>query len=213
MQHHGRPGLADWWYHRPMSSQTFALSTMCALASLVLLNAACGDSKSKSGSGSKAEGKAKPEAARPEAKGAFGKYMAKSKASEAQLNLRKLLNGARAYYLNTPSPGIEPIPNQLPGPKAGPTPPLGECCNSGGKCAPSAEQWTDPVWIALMFSVDNPHYYSYEFTTDDKRQSFTARAIGDLDCDGQYSTFSMTATAGGGDLKTSGTVTEVDPME
>ncbi len=70
------------------------------------------------------------------------------------------------------------------------TPPLGTCCKGDkGKCAPQAKWWTHPVWAALRFSVDDPHYFSYSYTV--KGKSFTVRAHADLDCDGEYSTFEM----------------------
>ncbi len=49
--------------------------------------------------------------------------------------------------------------------------------------------WTHPTWTALNFSVDDAHAYSYQFEVNPDGQSFTARALGDLDCDGVYSTF------------------------
>lgn len=35
-----------------------------------------------------------------------------------------------------------------------------------------------------MFSLDDPHYYSYGYTVSSDGQRFTARANGDVDCDG-----------------------------
>ncbi len=52
------------------------------------------------------------------------------------------------------------------------------------------ETWTHPSWVALGFSVSDPHYYSYEFISDGS--SFTVRAYGDLDGDGVLSTFERT---------------------
>jgi hypothetical protein len=47
----------------------------------------------------------------------------------------------------------------------------------------------------LQFSVDDPHYYSYAYKVDGKK--FTVSAYGDLDCDGEYSTFEMSGDAEG----------------
>ena len=54
---------------------------------------------------------------------------------------------------------------------------------------PSQAQWQDPTWVGLGFSLDDPHYYQYEFISN--ANEFTARAIGNLDCDADFSTFGM----------------------
>jgi hypothetical protein len=49
--------------------------------------------------------------------------------------------------------------------------------------------WTSPTWVALKFSVDDATHFMYSF--DGSATKFTARANGDIDCDGSYSTFEM----------------------
>ena len=46
--------------------------------------------------------------------------------------------------------------------------------------------------------MDDPHYYRYEFISSGVSTSaeFTARAQGDLDCDGIESTYEMYGTVG-----------------
>ena len=41
--------------------------------------------------------------------------------------------------------------------------------------------------------MDEPHYYMYTYEASglDNNAVFTARAVGDLDCDGVYSTFEL----------------------
>ncbi len=67
---------------------------------------------------------------------------------------------------------------------------------------PDPTLWQDPTWVALQFSVDDPHYYSYAYEVNgnaapgsqaptDGSNNYTAYAYGDLDCDGNYSTFAM----------------------
>lgn len=127
---------------------------------------------------------------------AFMKYIQKAKSTEARTLIKKIYDGARAYYMdhhrreNFQSADAEV---QFPSnPSSGTTAPLlGACCATGDKCMPDASLWTDQTWIVLQFSVDDPHYYSYQYTTPDVTQSYYARAFGDLDCDGVYSTFSM----------------------
>jgi hypothetical protein len=127
------------------------------------------------------------------------KYQAKKRTAEAGQFVKKLYDGARRYYMDTPNPGFTPISPQFPVSSMGPTPPLGTCCKQGGRCLPDKALWTDDVWIALQFSVDDPHYYSYEYMANDPHTSFTVRAYGDLDCDGVYSTFEMVGSVDFGD--------------
>ncbi len=111
---------------------------------------------------------------------AFMKNARKAKTSEATLHVKKLYDGARAYYEEN---------HKFP-PSVGPTPPLGSCCkNPDKKCAPDPKLWAEASWQALMFSMDDPSQYSYTFEAGG--DTFTVRANGDLDCDGIYSTFEM----------------------
>ncbi len=87
------------------------------------------------------------------------------------------------------------------------TPPLGACCASPEKrCAPDPAVWTHPVWQALKFSMDEPHYYSYTYAASgtDVEAQYTVGAIGDLDCDGVYSTFEMVGRIGSDGTVSSG---------
>jgi type IV pilus assembly protein PilA len=125
---------------------------------------------------------------------AFMKYIKKSKTSEARQFVKKIYDGARAYYMDRGvGKGIAggTIGKQFPEYAAAEVPTLGTCCASGDKCSPSADLWTDATWVALQFSVDDPHYYMYSYTGGDHTTEFTSRANGDLDCDGTYSTFEM----------------------
>lgn len=143
----------------------------------------------------------------------------KAKTTEAMLNVKKIYDGARAYYMDAPVArgSITPGKPQFPAPSMGPTPPLGACCKGAEKkCAPAAAQWNKPVWTALKFSVDAPHYYSYSYQVSADGKTFTARANGDLDCDGEYSTFEMTGKLdpryGDGPMGTGGVV-KTKPLE
>ena len=51
--------------------------------------------------------------------------------------------------------------------------------------------WDTVTWQALDFSIADPHYYSFEYvsTGTGATSNFTARALGDLDGDGNRSTF------------------------
>jgi hypothetical protein len=115
------------------------------------------------------------------------------KLAEAREQLKKMWDGARAYYMDRQSPGdsLAPPPAQFPSVSVGPTPPLGDCCAQGGQCQPMAQPWEDNAWTALQFAVDEPHYFSYTYASADPLTEFTVRANGDLDCDGVYSTFEI----------------------
>ena len=56
-----------------------------------------------------------------------------------------------------------------------------------------AGAWENPTWKALSFSFHRPHYFSFAFDSEssDQGSEFVARAHGDLDGDGLYSTFKL----------------------
>jgi hypothetical protein len=113
--------------------------------------------------------------------------------AEARQFVKKMYDGARAYYMDPGmAGGLTPLAAQFLTATSAMTPPAGSCCKGNdGKCQPSAALWSDPVWVALQFSVDDPHYYSYQYETSDPLKSFVVRATGDIDCDGKYSTFEL----------------------
>ena len=131
---------------------------------------------------------------------AFIKYIRKSKTTEAAMNISKLYESTVAYYLAEHAD----INGNILG-KAFPTaqavtPALATCCASAGKkCAPVQAQWSTPTWMALNFSVDDPHYYSY-LTTNTVgtgaaiNDRYDVKAQGDLDCNAAYSLFQRSAT-------------------
>jgi type IV pilus assembly protein PilA len=129
---------------------------------------------------------------------AFMKYIKKSKTTEASQFVKKIYDGARVYYMdnNTKRGSINPQPSQFPDTIDAWTAETG-CCANGGtneKCAPQSALWNTAQWKALKFSVDDPHYYAYNYVspqTTGNGANYTALARGDLDCDGQFSTFSM----------------------
>ncbi len=68
------------------------------------------------------------------------------------------------------------------------------------KCLPDPTRWDiggpgGLAWKALKFSMDDPHYYAYQYdvinVSGGQGSEFTAIAIGDLDCDTIKSRFSM----------------------
>jgi len=121
---------------------------------------------------------------------AFTKYIRKAKTAEAIEHLEKIGTGARAYYLDERAgAGIAPIAQQFPDNE--PLTPGVDCCATADKCTPDITAWETTVWQSLSFAVTDPHYYRYEFVSSGVgvTAEFTARAIGDLDCDGNFGTF------------------------
>lgn len=146
------------------------------------------------------------------------KYVKKAKTTEAREMLQKIAAGARVYYLDpqTRAGDITPLPSQFPFSEAM-TPAVGCCLAGGQRCAPEQTQWNTPTWIALQFSLDDPHYYQYEFTSAGTSvdSTFTAWAYGDLDCDTNLSTFNLHGqiSAGSGEVQKSGTIARTDELE
>jgi type IV pilus assembly protein PilA len=125
---------------------------------------------------------------------AFIKYIRRAKTAEATMNLRKLFDSSVSYFESESAARSGSIVSKQFPDSTGATPTVGSCCGSpGDKCpSPTGEQWTlIPTWAALNFSVEDPFYYSYQYSSagTDVYSSFTAHAWGDLNCDGTYSQF------------------------
>ena len=128
---------------------------------------------------------------------ALMKYIRKSKTTEAVTNVRRMYESGRAYLLEESSSRgvIVPLERQFPESQAL-TPAASCCASTGDKCVPVAADWQTPTWQALRFAMEDPHYYRYQFESTGSASPgvgsrFTARALGDLDCDGTFSTFEM----------------------
>jgi hypothetical protein len=103
------------------------------------------------------------------------------------MNLRRLADSAVVYYESERvTPNGTMLPPQFPA-SVGRTPAEVPC----DQTLPNPDDWERPTWQALNFALSDPHRYSYQFdsagTGDDAY--FTAYAFGDLDCDGDLSTF------------------------
>lgn len=137
---------------------------------------------------------------------AFIKYTRKSKTVEATEALDKIGGGARAYYVTDHwdrngnlmpkrfPPSVPMTPTKIPG------------CNK--KLTP-AITWSSRGWDPLYFALTEPHYYSYSFQSSGTGAAsvYTARAHGDLDCDGTLSTFEIR-----GSVDSDGSVSKIGPI-
>jgi type IV pilus assembly protein PilA len=129
---------------------------------------------------------------------AFMKNARKAKTAEAVTNVKKIYDGARSYYeeeLVGRGATATALAKQFPDNIGSPTPAVGSCCGQpGDKCVPDPTIWSTPEWNALKFSMDDPHYYSYDYTSTGSGvgANFVANATGDLNCDtAVFSTFEM----------------------
>lgn len=137
---------------------------------------------------------------------AFMKYIRRSKTTEATMNLRKLFDSSATYYaeehafrgIAADSAGA--IAKQFPDSTAESAPQTSACsAGSPFKHNPAAntgEQafFYGQTWQALNFDLTDPFLYQYMYVSEGQGNTskFTARAIGDLDCNGVYSTFERT---------------------
>jgi prepilin-type N-terminal cleavage/methylation domain-containing protein len=137
---------------------------------------------------------------------AFTRYVKKSRTAEAVGHLNKEWAGSVSYYETDHMQGNGiPLDKQFPGAAAafangGST----ECgCSTGQRCTGGDTVWsTDPVWLALNFSLPDAHNYlpGYSGNGTGTSASFTAYAKGDLDCDGILSEFTRQGAIINGDV-------------
>jgi prepilin-type N-terminal cleavage/methylation domain-containing protein len=123
---------------------------------------------------------------------AFMDYMKRGKKTEASLQLNKIgKNSKRAYMEN--STYVTGTATQLPT-----KPGTGGCCGGTGAtpnhCLAVPTSWTtDAVWKALDFEIDEDTLFFYDYTGT--ATTYTAKATGDLDCDGTEITYTLNGTA------------------
>ncbi len=142
---------------------------------------------------------------------AFIKYIRKSKTVEATEALDRLKLGAKVYYqADHYSKRGKLQPKRFPPSEAKWWPPVPCCKQPDKKCsAVGGSAWDQSPWRALHFKMDSPHYYQYRFISAGKGKgaTFIAEALGDLDCDGEYSNFKIK-----GHIDSAGSVVTVGPI-
>jgi hypothetical protein len=117
---------------------------------------------------------------------AFGDYMAKSKLTEAALQLNRIGKDLKLYVMERDA---FPIGN------AGPTPAEPCCKGENHKCpVVPIEQWSaSEIWKLLDFEISEPTLFQYSYESTDGKTA-TATAVGDLDCDGTMITYKLEAS-------------------
>jgi hypothetical protein len=108
----------------------------------------------------------------------FDDYAKKSKMTEARLQLNRITKLAKVYQV---SKGTFPVGN------AALTPATPCCDQPQHKCQVDPSQWKSGVWNDLEFEIDDAHLYRYSYESDGT--TFTATAVGDLDCDRNVATY------------------------
>jgi type IV pilus assembly protein PilA len=115
---------------------------------------------------------------------AYSRNLRKARSGEAAAELAKLQTASMAYIHEE----IRTRPASFPATQAA-TPGRSCCAYPGGKCPANADQWDTPTWEKLHFFMGDAHHFRYEYvsagnTGGGGTATFTARALGDLDCDG-----------------------------
>jgi hypothetical protein len=126
---------------------------------------------------------------------AFMDYMKKAKKPEAVMQLNRISKSAKIYFIAN---------DRLPSGQTSLTPAQSCCSGPQGKCVTTPQDWQQPIWQTLEFSIDEPGLYQYRYESDGK--TATVEAIGDLDCDGQSATYRLDLTTDQGMVNS--TITE-----
>jgi prepilin-type N-terminal cleavage/methylation domain-containing protein len=123
---------------------------------------------------------------------AFMDYMKRSKKTEASLQLNKIGKNAKRAY-SEGSSYVVGTAGQLPA-----KPGAGGCCGGpNNHCTANPTGFAgDATWKALDFQIDEASLFYYDYTGT--ATGFTAKATGDLDCDGTEITYTLVGTAANG---------------
>lgn len=108
--------------------------------------------------------------------------------SEAELNLNFINKLADAELAEN---------GQYPVGSVGLTPSKSCCEFPDKKCPVVQRDWVGvPIWDTLGFEMPQPFFFQYAYRSDGK--TFEAIAVGDLDCDGNTVTYTLTGSVTNG---------------
>jgi prepilin-type N-terminal cleavage/methylation domain-containing protein len=123
------------------------------------------------------------------------KYTRRSMIVEATMNLRRMYDGAAAYYVGEHTDATGAILSKQFPDSAATTPPTVPC---GVKHQPVPMEFDTPQWSALDFAVRDPYRYSYTFNrvpgSNGTNEKGFMIANGDLNCNTKTSIFSRALT-------------------
>jgi prepilin-type N-terminal cleavage/methylation domain-containing protein len=148
---------------------------------------------------------------------AFTKYIKRSKTAEAAGHLNKLWAGSVAYFEtdHVDATTGDALPKQFPATVD--NVPGADCaCQATGKCPGGGVEWQNASWVSLSFSLPDPFLYKPKYTSagTGAASTFTAEAVGDLDCNGTQSDFKrLGAIDANGDVTGSKTPIVVNELE
>jgi type IV pilus assembly protein PilA len=124
------------------------------------------------------------------------RYLKHSKTAEATRNLGAIETGSKnAFQQETDQSGsgVGPFVHQFC-PTSAISPPSTGLPAAAKIKAPAAD-WNDPAWVCLKFSINEPQFYKYSYSTNSSTgtaATYQATANGDLDGNGTASTFLLT---------------------
>ncbi|MDX2053760.1 MAG: type II secretion system protein [Polyangiaceae bacterium] len=155
------------------------------------------------------------------------RYLASAKTAEARNNVGRLAKDGAAVYNGETMAGTVLA-------AGGTAAPSHRMCPAALKSVPDTKtkiakmkyqsdpaEWEDGAdattklpygWKCLKFAMDSPQYFMYNYTTP-SATSFLATAQGDLDGDGNLSTFSMEGVITGDTMKLAPGIKEENPDE
>ena len=121
-------------------------------------------------------------------------YLRRARAYAVLPRLSQICAGARSYYeesdqLLPAEPGQAKRSKRFPESTA--VTPARRCCEMSKEGWCEGTDWDTATWRALGFELHGRHRFRFQFVSSglDRKAHFTARAFGDLDCDGLESTF------------------------
>ncbi|MEL6181180.1 MAG: hypothetical protein AAFS10_19645, partial [Myxococcota bacterium] len=153
---------------------------------------------------------------------AWATYVKQSKAREAELNLKRLADGAMAFYLAERLNARGKVqPQRFPMSARSTPEPVRSCCarmggpdaDNDGQCDPNAVIWEQQGFREARFAPTTPQHFVYEIINNGKtgREAVLhLKAYGDLDCDGVTSEYSVTLEVNEGNEVTSTPVVVTD---
>ena len=104
--------------------------------------------------------------------------------AEARLQLTKVGKNLKAYWIAM---------TRFPTGKTGPLP-ADDCCKSADHTCAVTNAWqNDKIWNDLDFMVMEPGHFRYSYESDGTAATVTA--VGDPDCDGTSTTYTLRASA------------------